>query len=226
MNEPVDTEGLRSARTQSGSALNFFVTKALPVWLLVAVMGVIVVPGLADDALLREMMEALGIIMLMLSMVGRFWTLLSIEPGEGDSIPMQGPFRYTAHPMTFFFAMGMMGIGFMYESLILGVILFIICLVASKYWVEAGEPEAPGSRSAGSFDTDDDYRRYRSLVPGYIPSLRPGIAAHHGDRLSYSQATLALSAREMVVFAASIPIVEIVQWWQEAHQFVGFIVLP
>ena len=208
------------------SPVGFLVLKAVPVWIMVTVFGLVTVPGLPEDHLIREMLEAAGIMVLMAMVVGRFWAILAMEARVKGQVAMQGPFRYLAHPLEFFFAFGMLGIGFLYESIVLGVVLFLTCMAASKYWAEAGDDMF----EAGHADTDDDpdglRMRYRQLVPAYLPSTKPSITPYYGDQLTYSQHTLLKSAWDIVVFIGCIPIIEFVQWWQETGSWAGLITLP
>ena len=204
----------------------FLAFKAVPVWIMVAVLGLITVPGLSEDHLVREMLEAAGIMILMAMAVGRFWAILATETRGDGQIAMQGPFRYMAHPLEFFFAFGMMGIGFLHESVLLGLLLFLVCLAASKYWAEAGDELYESGQGGSDTDPDSLRNRYRQLVPAYLPAARPAIVPYYGDQLTYSQHTLRRSAWDIIVFIGCIPIMELVQWWQETGNWAGLITLP
>ena len=205
---------------------HFLAFKALPVWIAVAVLGLLTVPRLPEDHAIRELLETAGIMVLMLMVVGRFWTILAMEPGENGQVAIQGPFRYLAHPMEFFFAFGMLGIGFMYESILLGVILFAVCMVASKYWADAGDDMAGTVGLTAAGEAGDLHQQYRQLVPSFFPSVKPSVVPYYGDRLSYNQYTLRRSAWDIVVFIGCIPIIELVQWLQEAGHWTGLVTLP
>lgn len=208
------------------SAFRFVVFKAIPVWMAVAGLGLVILPGLPDDHVVRELLEATGIIILMAMVVGRFWTILSMEAGTAEQIAIQGPFRYLAHPMEFFFALGLLGIGFMYESILLGVFMFAGSLAVSKYWAEAGEDMPDDSENTVSGHARDFQNQYRQLVPAFIPSVKPAIVPYYGDRLNYSQYTLLRSAWDVVVFAGCIPIIEMVAWLRESGSVSGLLILP
>ena len=204
----------------------FVVFKALPVWLLTAVLGLITVPGLTEDHAVRESLEAAGIMVLMAMVVGRFWTILAMETAEDGQLSMQGPFRYLAHPMEFFFALGMLGIGFMYESILLGVVMFLVCLAASIYWANARD-EMPGPvQYQGNGEAGGMRQQYRQLVPAFIPSVKPAIVPYYGDRLNYSQHTLLRSAWDIIVFIGCIPVIELVEWLRESGMVTGLVILP
>ncbi|WP_075996129.1 methyltransferase [Salaquimonas pukyongi] len=208
------------------SAGRFLAFKAAPVWLVVAVLGVTTGPGLPDDHAVRELLEAAGIMVLMAMVVGRFWTILAMEAGRNGQIAVQGPFRYLAHPMEFFFALGMLGIGFMYESILLGVFMFLGCLAALKYWVDAGDAMLEKDQPAVSGHMRDFREQYRRLVPAFIPSIKPAIVPYYGDHLNYTQHTLLRSAWDIIVFTGCIPIIELVAFLRETGAVPGLLVLP
>lgn len=208
------------------SPQRFVAFKALPVWLLTAALGLITVPGLAEDHAIRESLEAAGIMVLMAMVVGRFWTILAMETAEDGQISMQGPFRYLAHPMEFFFALGMLGIGFMYESILLGVVMFLVCLAASIYWADAGDEMSFPRQRQDDGEGGALRNQYRQLVPAFIPSVKPVIVPYYGDRLNYSQHTLLRSAWDIIVFIGCIPVIEVVEWLRETGAVAGLFILP
>ena len=112
-----------------------------------------------------EVMENLGVGLIIAGVIGRFWSILYIGGHKNACVMDQGPYSVCRHPLYLFSTIAVLGFGLMLQSLVLavfttGVIFTILSLTAAR-------EEGFLRRTFGR-----EYDAYAARVPRIFPDPR------------------------------------------------------
>lgn len=171
--------------------LRLFAVAALPLILFTR-------PYWAEDTPPLEMMENIGLLLVVAAVLGRFWAILYIGAMKNRAVLEEGPYSICRHPLYFFSTLGVTGFGLMLGSvtlaLILGTVTFLI-LSATAAREEAWLRGAFGPA----------YDGYAARVPRVWP--RPALF-RSSETISVSVRALRVNFADALVFLAFIPLAE------------------
>lgn len=122
-------------------------------------------PYFAQEGLLIEAMELLGILLIIAALLGRFWSILYIGFHKNKGIVTDGPYSMTRNPLYFFTTLGAFGVGFLFGkvslALLLGGVVFLV------HYATARREEAFLVSKFGH-----EYTEYAARVPMFLPDPR------------------------------------------------------
>lgn len=157
-----------------------------------------------DDLIINEIMEIIGVVLIVLCIAGRCWSILYIGDKKNKKLVDQGPYRYTRNPLYFSSAIGLAGFGFMFESFFLGAIMFLYTWLSFKY--VAAKEAADLRRIFG-----DEYVKYCDKVPEFIPNLNTVIQDRTvDDQITISPKALKKTFWDACLFLLLFPVAEII----------------
>lgn len=171
-----------------------------------------------DDFIVAETIEQIGIVLLFACIIGRCWAALHIGGKKNSELVMSGPYHYTRNPLYLFSCLGLAGTGFMLESLVLGIVLFVFGYAVFQPVMKREDAHLEtlfGSRHSA----------YAQRVPAFLPRFFQEMEPQSNDRLEFSQAVLKRTFLDACYFLLIFPLVEIIEWLHMSAQVNPFFLL-
>ena len=179
-----------------------FLWSSAPVVVLVAVFTQSAWP---DEFVVGELFEQAGIILVFACILGRCWAALHIGGRKNAKLVQTGPYRYSRNPLYFFSCLGLAGMGFLFESAVLGVVLFTFGYLAFH-------PVLKSESALLSEIFGSEYDAYSRRVSEFFPTLANKLTLKSEDRLDFSQSALKRTFLDACYFLLVFPFVEIIDW--------------
>lgn len=153
-----------------------------------------------------EILEVLGIALLIGGVLGRFWAILYIGGRKNNMVMQDGPYSICRHPLYLFSTLSVAGFGLMLGSLALTAVFTILTfLILSQ--TAAKEEE----RLRSMFGAE--YEAYAARVPRIWP--KPSLF-HTEPEVTFRVDHLRTNLMDALVFLSFIPIAEFAQELKEA----------
>ena len=177
------------------------------------VLLLVVVAALATIALIgspagyetwHEVIEWLGIGLLVACIVGRCWCTLYIGGRKGAELVDSGPYSVCRNPLYFFSFVGAAGIGAQTGSLSLTVLFTVIAWAVFRVVVAREEAFLRGALG-------EPYAQYLTRVPRFLPN--PGLW-RGVDLLEVRPQRVVLTFIDGLFFLVAIPLAEGMEWLQ------------
>ena len=160
-----------------------------------------------------EVLEVLGILLVIAAVLGRFWAILYIGGRKSAQVVQDGPYSVCRHPLYLFSTLGVLGLGLMLGSLMLCVALGGLTFAILS--ATAAREEAHLTATFGPA-----YTEYASRVPRIWP--RPSLF-HTAGQVTFEADRLRSNLADALVFLAFIPFAE---FMQEIKELALFPVIP
>lgn len=159
-------------------------------------------PFLNDGSEGHELIELWGLLLVIVCIVGRLWSILYVGGNKNKQLISMGPFSLTQNPLYFFSTVGTVGIGLMFGSTLAAFLMGLLSFVVFR--VTANKEADFLLAKFG-----DDYRAYASRTPKFWPN--PFLFR---DRAEWSFSTDALKRTfyDGLWFLALFPAIEIVEY--------------
>lgn len=162
-------------------------------------------PLFQSGGLVSEVMEVVGILLLIAGVLGRFWSILYVGGRKNSEVMTDGPYSMTRNPLYFFSTVGVLGIGLMFGMLTLalllaGAVFLILYLTARR------------EQAFLVAEFGDAYREYAARVPMFIPDPRLFRTA---SRIEVATTPLRRNLQDALVFLSAIPIAEFAEVFHE-----------
>jgi protein-S-isoprenylcysteine O-methyltransferase Ste14 len=157
------------------------------------------------DLMLFEVLEQLGVFMIIGAVLGRFWAILYIGALKNKTVMQDGPYSICRHPLYLFSTMGVVGFGLMLGSFVVTVILgggafLILSRTAAR---EEGFLRAEFGQA---------YADYAARVPRIWPRLSLFKAE---PTVTSSLVAVRTNFFDALVFLAFIPVAEVMEGLKE-----------
>lgn len=154
---------------------------------------------------LFEVFEVLGITLLIMGVLGRFWAILYIG-GQKDKMVMQdGPYSICRHPLYLFSTVAVAGFGLMLGSLVLTAVFTALTFLILTH-TAAKEEQRLRSQFGSEYDT------YAARVPRIWP--RPSLF-QTASEVTFRVDHLRMNLMDALVFLTFIPLAEIAKELKE-----------
>lgn len=159
-----------------------------------------------------EILEALGLALVITAVLGRFWAILYIGGHKNRTVMQDGPYSICRHPLYLFSTLGVLGLGMMLGSVVmtafLGGMTFLILSTTAR------KEEA---FLRGTFGPA--YDDYAAGVPMILPRLS-GFRTE--ESVMFSVGHLRQNLMDALVFLAFIPLAELLEYLKEMHLYPTF----
>lgn len=196
------------------------VQKARKIALLI---GLIAVVGLAfvtrsslAEGSLHEALEAVGLGLIVICIVGRSWCSLYIGGRKKAEIVNRGPYSISRNPLYVFSFMGAFGVGAQTGSLTLAALF--LALTVAVFYATVRREEAWLSEAFGPV-----YAAYRARTPRFWPDFSKW---HDEGMLEIKPAFFLTTLRDGLVFLLAVPLFESVEKLQDIGWLAALIHLP
>ncbi len=178
---------------------------ALALLILAAFVALSVVGSSLSEAV-HEYVEAAGLGLIALGILGRMWCTLYIGGRKAAEIVEAGPYSVTRNPLYLFSTVAAAGVGAQSGSLVLGLVFALAC--AAAFQVVIRREERFLSEAFG-----EPYRAYLLRVPRFLPRLS---GFRDATGLSVRPDRLYATLLDGLVFFAAIPVFESIEHLQDA----------
>ena len=121
-------------------------------------------PGWDEASTLHELIEMTGFVLILVCIFGRLWSILYVGGRKNTELAVNGPYSITRNPLYLFSMIGAFGIGLMFGSIIVAVVLGV-CTYA-VFGMTARKEEAFLLRKFGP-----KYEAYAARTPRFWPKL-------------------------------------------------------
>jgi protein-S-isoprenylcysteine O-methyltransferase Ste14 len=164
----------------------------------------------------HEGIEAVGLGLIVLCILGRTWCSLYIGGRKNELLIADGPYSVCRNPLYFFSIIGAVGVGAQVGSL---VIALFCGFVAWAVFVRTALREEAALGAAFG----DDYRAYLVRVPRFLPkpSLWRDLAT-----VEVRPRVVLMTFVDALVFLAALPLAEGLEYVHEAGLIPVFLTLP
>lgn len=159
-----------------------------------------------------ELLEVIGIFLIVACVIGRFWAILFIGAAKNQTVMQDGPYSFCRHPLYLFSTLGTLGLGLLLGSftltLFLGLSVFFILTATAKR-------EEAFLRS----EFGPNYDNYAARVPRILPDLS---LYQSPATVTASIPALRVTFADALVFLSFIPFVELLRGLQAANNWPAF----
>jgi protein-S-isoprenylcysteine O-methyltransferase Ste14 len=169
-----------------------------------------------SGSFIEEGIEALGLILMGLAVVGRAWCTLYIGGRKAQEIVRRGPYSVSRNPLYVFSFMAVLGAGMQAGSIAFGLILAFVSFIILRP-VIAREEALLRERFGAEFET------YEREVPRFGPRLS---AWNEAETLQASPSLFWRTVADGSLFFLSVPILETLEYVQAAGDLPALVYLP
>jgi len=167
---------------------------------------VLVFVASAQSEQAHERIEAYGIMLIMIGIFGRLWSILYIGGRKSAEVVAVGPYSVTRNPLYLFSSVAAVGAGAQTGSLWVAVAFGVLCALAFHVVIRREEGYLRGKLGAA-------YRDYLARVPRFFPN--PFIYRDL-DLVSFEPRILKRTLVDGLAFFVSIPFFEVLEWGQQS----------
>lgn len=161
-------------------------------------------PALEGGA--HEFIEIAGVALAFVCIVGRMWSILYVGSKKNKELVTSGPYSMTRNPLYFFSCIGAVGIGLMYGSVLVALLLggiayLVLSTTASKESAYLQTMFGPA------------YDAYARRTPMFWP--KPALY-EDAQEVYFSPKALKKTVLDGALFLAAFPIIETIEYLQAA----------
>jgi protein-S-isoprenylcysteine O-methyltransferase Ste14 len=173
--------------------------------LLVAVVALLFVGSYPQEGEFHEFVEAFGVSLIGVAIVGRLWCTLYIGGRKSAEIVADGPYSITRNPLYLFSAVGAAGAGAQTGSVVVGLFFGTVTLIAFHVVALREERHLRENFGAG-------YEAYCARVPRLLPRL-----SIYRDKaiLTVMPKRLYVTFFDSLVFFTAMPVFEFIERLQD-----------
>ena len=160
----------------------------------------------------HEAIEAVGLMLLLVGVLGRLWSILYVGSVKNRDLMRSGPYSMTRNPLYFFSTIGMTGIGLM-----LGAVFFAVLLGGLTLAILHVTATREAAFLRATFG--EAYAAYEREVPFFWPDPR---LYKSTDSVTFSSRALRNTLFDALGFLMAIPVVELIDAFKTSMDFVLF----
>ena len=165
---------------------------------------------------LHEMIEWIGILLIVVCILGRTWSSLYIAGRKGRELITNGPYSTCRNPLYFFSIIGAAGMGLQSGSLVMGAICGAIATLVFYVVVTQEEQLLVGMHGK-------KYRDYLEKVPRFFPN--PSLW-HDSKTHTIQPPRVLMTFADALIFLLSVPIAEGFEALRDLGTIPTLLVLP
>ncbi len=156
-------------------------------------------PYFAQEGLVFEVMENLGVLLIITCVLGRFWSILYVGRHKNRRVVTDGPYSMTRNPLYFFSTLGAFGVGLLFGKLSLA-----LALGGGVFGLLYFTARREAAFLAAEFGPD--YADYATRTPMFLPDPRLFATT---PTVEVSTDALRRNLLDAFVFLSAIPLAEL-----------------
>lgn len=164
----------------------------------------------------HELIEWVGIVLIVVCIIGRTWTSLYISGRKITELVDVGPYSVTRNPLYTFSILGAVGFGAQQGSILTALTFGVLAWLA--FAVVATREERLLDELHGAA-----YAGYRAQTPRFFPNLR---LWRDVPTLTVIPSRVAATAADATIFLLAVPVAETFEWLQQIGVLPVLLVLP
>jgi len=155
-------------------------------------------PGWNESLPVHEFVEMIGFLLVLVCIFGRLWSILYVGGRKNSELATCGPYSITRNPLYLFSTIGAFGIGLMFGSIMVAVLLGLF-----SYLIFSTTSRQEEAFLRGKFGLT--YETYAAATPRFWPNqwLYRDLSQH-----TFCPKTLRSTFVDALVFPAAFPIIE------------------
>ena len=173
---------------------------------LAALVLVVTQPAWNEDLLTHDVLETLGALLAVGCILGRLWSTLYIGGRKNGELVTTGPFSTTRNPLYFFSTVGAVGIGLMFGSLLVAMVLGVMTYQIFRF-TAAREAAFLSDKFGPAYDV------YARATPIFWPDPR---RYRDSAKVYFSPVALRHTFLDGLYFIAIFPVIELLERLQMA----------
>jgi len=150
-------------------------------------------------------MDILGFLLIVASGLGRVWAASYIAGFKSGKVVQDGPYSIMRNPLYFFSFLGFAGVGLVFGSFTLAILLVGVFLVTHLPIIRYEE-----GKLLELFG--EEYANYKAKTPRFFPKLS---LFHSPDMIDFYPKKFAKTLRESGLLIATYGIVKLIVWMHE-----------
>ena len=158
-----------------------------------------------DMPAIHETAEALGALLVISGVLGRFWAILYSGGRKNETVVQDGPYSICRHPLYLFSTMAVLGFG-----VLIGSVVVTIVFTGMTFLILSMTAAAEERFLIDTFG--DRYREYARRVPSILPDLS---LYQSPEEVSFHVPHLRPTFRDALVFLAFLPLAELIGFLHE-----------
>lgn len=159
-----------------------------------------------------EVMEIIGLALVIAAVLGRFWAILYIGGHKNRTVMQDGPYSVCRHPLYFFSTLGVIGFGCLLGSLVVTAVLGALTLA-----ILAATARKEEAFLRGTFGSA--YDDYAARVPMILP--KPSLF-RTSDTITVSVPHLRTNLMDALVFLLFVPLAELIEYAKDLRRFTTY----
>lgn len=166
------------------------------------------------DTLLGCCLEVIGVMLIFVCLVGRCWAILYLGGHKNAKLMTTGPYSLCRHPLYLFSMVGVVGVGFMLQSVVYTVVLTAVAFLVHLHGMRREEAYLADRFGA-------DYVAYRDRTPRFIPVNFRAFRTEPVTNVNVRALRRCLG--DTFFFVLAIPAVELIEWIHEINAVATFV---
>lgn len=165
---------------------------------------------------IHEMIEWIGIVLIVICILGRTWASLYISGRKIDQLVTTGPYSMSRNPLYFFSILGAAGAGAQVGSVVLALVCGLLAFIV--FFVVVLQEEQLLLRKYAR-----RYRSYVAKVPRFVP--KPSLWSDERT-LTITPPRVLMTFADALVFLLAVPLAEGFEYLQEIGAIPVRLILP
>lgn len=166
----------------------------------------------AWDGETHELIEMAGFALVLICVGGRMWSILYIGSRKNRDLTTLGPYSMTRNPLYLFSTIGAVGVGLIYGSIIVAILLGLLSYAA---FLVTAQKEADHLATLFGASYDD----YAARTPMFWP--KPSLY-RDSDEMVFSPDALKRTFLDGLLFLAIFPVMEVLEYLQTGGYLPAF----
>lgn len=169
-------------------------------WLLAALFlsALLLIKPYWHDGPVHEAIEYTGLILVFFAILGRLWSILYIGAHKNRQLIEIGPYSMTRNPLYFSSLVGILGVGLMFGSLVIAIVMTAACYAVFSYT----------ARREAEFLLESFgrvYADYAARTPLFVPNP---LLYRRAQTVTFSQKALTSTFLDSLFLLALFPVIE------------------
>ena len=158
--------------------------------------------GFPAGSLVLGVFDQIGILLIMLGIIGRIWSIIYVGGRKNSELVTDGPYSVTRNPLYVSSLIAIGGVGLLFGSLLAAVVFLLLAYLVFRY-------TAKQEAQYLSYLFGEQYDDYAHCTPLFWPAFSK---LDWGQGRAFSPHALSVTSRDALFILAIVPISEFVEY--------------